>query len=180
MSDLRVTITQWGQITLDKRGLNALMRAAGNTVKTKTARLIAKSEGGGRQYPAHAATKYRPAAPAYRASAPGLPPAAPTGAMRSSLKTYVLTKKLGFAVRARAFYSLFLESGARGGGNPGKRGVRNPRTAQQKRARGVYTTRVLQPRPFLDKVMDQEAPEIDRRLRIAMREALKWRETKKR
>ena len=44
-----------------------------------------------------------------------------SGDLRASLKTFVFKSGEGFAVRARAFYSLFLEAGAKGGGNPGAR-----------------------------------------------------------
>ena len=179
MSDLKLTVTHWGTVALDKRELKKLMRAAGNDVKNKTGRLINQGDGGGRRYPAHGPTKYRPAAPAYRASSPGQAPAAPTKTLRGSLKTYVYPTGEGFAVRARQFYALFLEAGARGGGNPGSRGARiNARTGLRKRARGVYTNRVLEPRPFLDRVMTQEAPELNRRVRKALEQALTWKETK--
>jgi hypothetical protein len=180
MSDLKLTVTHWGNVALDKRELRKLMRAAGNGVRSKTARLIKAGEGGGRSYPAHAATPYRPAAPAYRASAPGQPPAAPTGSLRGSLRTYVYKTGEGFAVRARQFYALFLEAGAKGGGNPGTRAVKpvNRRTGRHMRAKGVYTRRVLEPRPFLDRVMTQEAPELERRVRTALDHALTWKETK--
>ena len=93
----------------------------------------------------------------------------------------MLKQQVGFAVRAREFYSLFLEAGAKGGGNPGKSGARafNRRTGKPKRARGVYTARVLEPRPFLDRVMARELPTIQRRVREALTGALKWRDTKK-
>jgi hypothetical protein len=165
---MRLKITSWGEVLLDKREVNALMRSAGNDVKTKTARLIAQSSGGGRLYRI-------PGGKRYRASAAGEAPARRTGALYASLKNYVLKRTVGFAVRARAFYALMLESGARGGGNPGTRGVR--RTGQRRRARGIYTQRVMEARPFLDRVMAREAPDIDRRVRLALSQALKWKET---
>lgn len=172
MSDLKVTVSSWGEVLLDKREVDALMRAAGNDVKSKTARLINRSGGGGRSY-------FSPGGGRYKASTEGNPPVRRTGALRASLKTYVLKRTTGFAVRAREFYALFLESGAKGGGNPGARGAGfNARTGQRKRARGVYTARVLQPRPFLDKVMDAEAPNIERRVHEALTQALKWKQTK--
>jgi len=174
LSDLKLTVTHWGQVALDKKPMRALMRAAGNDVKNKTGRLINASDGGGRVYrlPSRAGT--------YRASTAGNPPVKAAGRLRASLKTYVFKSAEGFAVRAREFYALFLEVGARGGGNPGSRAVRpiNRSTGRRMRARGVYTTRVLEPRPFLDRVMDQEAPEITRRLRTAFARALTWKETK--
>lgn len=168
-----MTVTSWGEVMLDKREVNALMRAAGNDVKNKTARLIDQQGGGGRSYQI-------PGGSRYRASKPGDPPVRRTGILRGSLKTYVLKQTTGFAVRAREFYALFLEAGAQGGGNPGTRAARaiNPRTGRPKRARGVYTSRVLEPRPFLDRVMQQEEPNIERRVRDALTKALKWKQTK--
>jgi hypothetical protein len=94
------------------------------------------------------------------------------------LKAYPYPSGEGFAVRERAFYALFLEAGATGGGNPG--GGRQRRRAQARRHRARYTTaRVLLPRPHLDRVMQQEEPNLQRRVRRALDEGLKWRETKK-
>lgn len=172
MSDLQLKITSWGEIMLDKREMTKLMRAAGNDVRTKTARLINASDGGGRVY------RRSGGGGTYRASTAGNPPTRRSGALRGSLKTYVFKSAEGFAVRARQFYALFLETGARGGGNPGSRGRINPRTGKRMRARGVYTARVLEPRPFLDRVMEQEAPNITRRLREAFVKSLTWKQTK--
>jgi hypothetical protein len=168
VSDLKMTVTNWGEIKLDKRELQKLMRAAGNDIKNKAGRLINQSQGGGRQYGSH------------RASAPGQAPTRVSGDLRSSLKTFVFKSGEGFAVRARQFYALFLEVGAKGGGNPGSRAVKpiNRRTGRRMRAKGVYTRRVLEPRPFLDRVMAEQAGELDRRVRKAVDQSLTWKETK--
>lgn len=177
MSDLQLKITSWGQVAIDKREMTKLMRAAGNDVKNKTQRLINASSGGGRP------THYRgDRGGTYRASMPGDPPVRASGALRSSLKTYPFKSGEGFAVRARQFYALFLESGARGGGNPfgGRPAASAAWRAQsrRKRARGHYTQRVLEPRPFLDRVMKEQAPEITRRVRDALSKSLTWKQTK--
>ena len=178
MSALKLRISSWGEVVLDKKGLRALMRAAGNDVKNKTGRMIAKKVGAGRAYSGGGGSAYRGAyRPGhYRASAPGDPPVMVTGFLRRSLRTYVYKNAEGFAVRERQFYALFLEAGARGGGNPGKRNsVR--RQARRHRARGTYTRRVLLPRPHLDRVMQQEAKNLDRRVRKAIHDGLTWRQT---
>jgi hypothetical protein len=36
----------------------------------------------------------------------------------------------------------------------------------------------LEPRPFLDRVMQQEAPELNRRVREAVTHVLTWKQTK--
>lgn len=172
MSQLKLRVTSWGDVALDKSGVRKLMRAAGNDVKNKTARLINQSQGGGKMY-------FGPAG-RYRASSPGAPPARVSGDLRASLKTYVFKTGEGFAVRARQFYALFLETGAKGGGNPGARAVRpvNRRTGRHMRAKGVYTRRVLEPRPFLDRVMAEQAKELDRRVRAALAAGMTWKQTK--
>lgn len=176
MSDLKLTVTSWGQVMLDKRELRAVMRGAGNDIRNKTARLINSTDGGGRLY------RHKSKPGTYHASTPGNPPVRSGGALRASLKTYVFKSAEGFAVRARQFYALFLETGARGGGNPygsrGKSAAPKGRRGGYRRAKGRYTNRVLEPRPFLDKVMTQEAPELDRRVRRALSEALTWKATK--
>lgn len=177
VSDLKLTVSSWGEIVVDKREMTKLMRSAGNDVKTKTARLINATSGGGRL------TSYRgDRGGTYRASMPGDPPVRASGGLRASLRAYPFKSGEGFAVRARAFYSLFLEAGARGGGNPfgGRPASAAAWRARTKRhrARGRYTTRVLEPRPFLDRVMAQEAPDITRRLRLAFDKALTWKQTK--
>jgi len=64
----------------------------------------------------------------------------------------------------------------RGGGNPG--GKAQFRKDKRVRAKGVYTTRVLEPRPSLDRVMAQAEPEITRRVQLALSKGLTWKETK--
>jgi hypothetical protein len=177
VSDLKLTVTSWGEVKVDKREMTKLLRAAGNDVKTKTQRLINASGGGGRL------THYRgDKGGTYRASSPGEPPVRASGALRASLRTYPFKSGEGFAVRARQFYALFLEAGARGGGNPfGGRPAASAEwraRTKRRRARGRYTTRVLEPRPFLDRVMTQEAPTITARLRLAFDKALTWKQTK--
>ena len=177
LSDLQIRVTSWGDVLLDKREMSKLMRAAGNDVKTKTARLINAASGGGRL------TYYRGnRSGTYRASQPGDPPVRASGALRASLKVYPFKSSDGFAVRARQFYALFLEVGARGGGNPF--GGRPEAAAKwhgerrRHRARGRYNQRVLEPRPFLDRVMEQEEPSIERRMRAAFEKGLTWKQTK--
>jgi len=177
MTALKMTVTNWGEVALDTRQLKALMRSAAGDIKTKTARLINQTTGSGRTYRGGGGSAYRGAyrPGAYRASAPGDPPVTVSGTLRQSLKAYVYPSGEGFAVRERAFYALFLEAGARGGGNAGA--GRRRAQARRHRARSVYTARVLAPRPLLDRVMQQEEPNLQRRVRQALSQGLKWRET---
>ena len=45
-SDLKLTVTSWGEVAMDLKPMRALMRAAGNDVKNKTGRLINQGGGG--------------------------------------------------------------------------------------------------------------------------------------
>ena len=84
------------------------MRAAGNDIKNKAGRLI-NAEQRRRSaiwQPSRVGARLAAGAPLRRD-------------LRSSLKTFVFKSGEGFAVRARQFYALFLEAGAKGGGNPG-------------------------------------------------------------
>jgi hypothetical protein len=177
-----MTITSWGELAFDKRGLKALMRGAGTEIAAKTRRLISQTAGSGRYYAGGGGSRYRGSyrREGYYASAPGQPPVLVSGTLRGSLKVYPYAEGTGFAVRERAFYALFLEAGARGGGNPygGRPMAGHGRPVRRHRARGRYQVRVLEPRPSLDRVIAEEKPALDRRVRAALDHGLTWRQTK--
>lgn len=182
MSALQLKITSWGELAQDTKALKALMRSAGTDIAAKTRKMIDASGGSGRLYRGGggAANRgdYRPGA--YRASAPGEAPVRVSGSLRGSLKVYPYQTGEGFAVRLRQFYAVWLEAGAKGGGNPGKGGnlPRNKRTGRRMRAKGVYTQRVLLPRPSLDIVLAREKENLDRRVMAALHSGLTWKQTK--
>jgi hypothetical protein len=173
-------VTSWGEIMLDKRQFRALMRSAGNYVKTKTGRLISQTSGSGRLYRGSGGARYRGSyRPGhYRASAAGQPPVMVTGTLKRSLRTYVFKNGEGFAVRERAFYSLFLEAGATGG-RPGSRPTGRSAVARWRARRRGQSSRVLEPRPHLDRVMAEEKPNLDRRVEQSLYQGLRWRDTTK-
>jgi hypothetical protein len=175
-------ITSWGEVALDKRGLKALMRGAGTDIAAKTRRLISQSAGSGRYYAGGGGSAYRGSyrAEGYYASAPGQPPVLVSGTLRGSLRVYPYPEGTGFAVRERAFYALFLEAGAHGGGNPygGRPGLAARARARRYRARGRYQARVLLPRPSLDRVMAEEEPALEKRVKAALDRGLTWRQTR--
>jgi hypothetical protein len=179
LSGLKLSITSWGEVALDKRELKALMRSAGTDIKTKTARLISQTAGTGRVYRGGGGSAYRGSyrRGSYAASAPGQPPVMVTGTLRQSLHVYPYAEGDGFAVRERAFYALFLEAGAHGGGNPGPHATRAAR-GRKHRARGRYQARVLEVRPSLDRVMTEQEPALEKRVRTAFDKGLTWRGTK--
>jgi hypothetical protein len=177
-------ITNWGVVAHDKKGLRSLMRSAGNDIKNKTQRLINSSQGEGRMYAGGGGAAYRGeyVAKPYRASAPGQPPVRVSGTLRQSMKTFLYPSGEGFAVRQRAFYALWLETGAQGGGNPyggNPSGAAKWRAQnRRKHARSVFTQRVLEPRPSLDVVLAREEKDLTRRVETALRAGITWRETK--
>jgi hypothetical protein len=174
VSELKLVVTSWGSVLLDKREVKALMRAAGNDIRSQTARLLNKASGTGRVYRGMGGGKYRggdPSGRGDRASSPGQPAVRVTNTLRGSLKTYVYPSGEGFAVRERAFYGLFLETGAHGGGPGTKRG----RRAAQGQGQG---TRVLEPRPALEAVMARSTAALNARVEKALRSGLKWKQTK--
>ena len=122
MSSLKLAITSWAEVALDKRQLKALMRSAGGDIAAKDRRLISASSGSGRVYRGGGGAAYRGAyrKGPYRASAPGDPPVQVSGSLRKSVRVYPFPDGNGFAVRERQFYALFLETGAQGGGNSGE------------------------------------------------------------
>jgi hypothetical protein len=176
MAGLKLTITGWGEVALDKREMRRLLGAAGRDIQRKTQRLLVRSQGGGRVYRGGGGAAYRGQyrAGSYRASAPGDAPVTVSGGLRTSLRTFAYPSGDGFAVRARQFYALFLEAGARGGGNYGSRG--GPRRRGRARDRGGV--RVLDPRPFLRRVMTAEGPSLRERIRTALTRGVTWRETR--
>jgi hypothetical protein len=172
MSALKLTITSWGQVALDKRQIKALIRAAGNDIRTQTSRLLNKSSGGGRVYRGMGGGRYRGGykpGMGYRASSPGEAAVKVTNTLRSSLKVFVYPSGEGFAVRERAFYALFLEAGARGGG---------PGTKRSRRASHGSGARVLEPRPALETVMARSAKALNDRVQKGMLEGMTWKQTK--
>lgn len=163
-----------GKLELQKTRKRAIMRAAGREVAA-LAKSLASSQGSGRVYfgPGGSAGKYRGgyAKMRYRASAPGEPPAKVTGNLVNSFVVRPFRSGDGVVVRDTAFYALFLERGARGGGLAG------PRGAKVRRGRRRFltaTTRVLLPRPFLTAALDQRAPSIGPRIVRAVEQDIKF------
>jgi hypothetical protein len=167
VSNLKLQVKSWGVFAYDQRAQKALLRGAANDIASKTRRLIGKRSGGGRFY--------RRAGTTYQASAPGEPPVMVSGTLKGSLKSYIYKDGSGFAVRERAFYSLFLETGAQGG-RPGSRAT-TASARRQRRKQAPTSARVLEPRPSLDVVMEQEEKNLEKRLTKAFDEGLTWRQT---
>lgn len=172
---LAVTVKA-GRLELDKKLVRRSLVAAGREVARATKRLISQSSGGGRLYrgPGGSAAKYRGGYTpgAYRASAPGQSPARVTGTLARDVTVKPFRSGEGVAIRDTAFYALFLEAGAHGGGSRGGRGIRNLR---RRGKRIAMTARVLEPRPFLSRVLGQREASIGKRIGEAINSGVKFR-----
>lgn len=130
---ITIDIPKGWSIVYGQKEMKALMRKAGSEVAARARALIrAKAPGG-----------------MVRASVPGQPPVSRTGALASSIKVSPWRDGEGVSIRDAAFYALFLEAGAQGGGG-NTRGRNSLRTKKGRMvASQVNKTRVLAPRPFL-------------------------------
>jgi HK97 gp10 family phage protein len=158
---LTISIPDGVALVAGKKQLTAVMRAVGNEV-AQTARASIRAGG---------ATKKRKAK---RQSTAGQPPVSRTGQLAKSIK--VRTSFNGSRVTITdvasnkdAFYALFLEYGAKGGGGnsrnranillAGERNSRGRVLRGQNRmiAAAVNKARVLAPHPFLQPALDRVA-----------------------
>lgn len=152
-------------LVFEKKKLRATMRRAGSEVLAVARKKLRGSPSGRIYYGiGGSAAKYRggPRKMRYQASAPGEAPAAPTGTLERSLKVLPFKSGEGVAIRARVFYALFLENGAKGGGRMRRGGVRVRGKA------GIGTARVLDARPFLTTALDERQNSIAARIRAAV------------
>ena len=173
MSELKLSVAGWGVVAVDKRELRKLMRAAGNDIRGKTSRPSISATAAARRHTVRGTLCT--STPAHRRSAS-------RAICGPALKTYVYKSAEGFAVRARQFYALFLETGAFGGAAPP---CRLPRasplgrsTVRAQRAKARGERREMEPRPFSIASWGERAPELNRRVGIALQNSLTWKETK--
>ena len=152
MIRLDVRVTSAGLVVNQKKKLRATMRKAGAEVASVAKSMIRNSARSGRTY--------RGSSGSYTASSPGQPPANLSGTLVRSIAVRPFKSGEGVAVRARVFYALFLEKGAKGGGGRSKRS-RNRRGAP-------VTARVLLARPFLETALESRASSISSRIRAAI------------
>ena len=147
-------------IVYEKKALRKVLRQAGAEVASEARSLVRKSVGGGRLYRGPGGKRYRTGGKggAYRASASGQPPVSVTGTLARSIKVRPYRSGEGVAVRDAAFYALFLEKGAQGGGR-----------IKERRGRSKNATgRVLQPRPFLTAALARKQGGLPGRIRQAV------------
>lgn len=163
-----------GRLELDKRLLRATLRTAGNEVAGVARALIRKGTGSGRLYRGR------------RASAPGQPPVSSSGLLSRSIRVRVFKSGEGVAIRDTAFYALFLQSGATGGGGNSRsqanilpagqrgRGGRILRGKNRMKAGAVSKSRVLLPRPFLTVALQQREASIAQRVAASINQGMKF------
>lgn len=171
MSDFRVTVkVQSATLVYDRKPLKAALRQAGNEVAGEARRMIRAKVGGGRLYRGPGGLRYRTGGKGgpYRASAAGQAPVSVTGTLARSIKVRPFRNGEGVAIRDTAFYALFLEAGAKGGGRiKGKVG----------KAKSA-TPRVLDKRPFLTTALARKQDSIPARLRTAVETGVAFKQVK--
>jgi len=156
-----------GVLVNEKKRLKSTLRSAGTEVAAAARAKLKRSAGNGRKYYVGGSSGGQGA---YRASAPGTPPATITGQLARSIKPHMFKNGQGVAIRASQFYAKFLEAGAKGGG--GRKGSRNSKSGK------TFTQRVLLPRPFLTAVLDERANSIGRRMDDAIKADVKFQKEK--
>lgn len=157
-------------LVYDKQHLKRVLRAAGGEVAS-VARAMIRRGGPG-------------------PSKPGQPPSSKTGTLANSIKIRPFRSGEGVAVRDTAFYALFLEAGARGGGGAsrikanilpaGAVGARGKVLRGQNRMKqsAINRTRILLPRPFLSAALEARQESIGMRIQAAVLEGIKFQRIK--
>ncbi|WP_242501252.1 hypothetical protein [Komagataeibacter xylinus] len=184
---MKVTVSA-DALAFDKKALGRTFRQAGNEVAATARKLLRQSAGGGRLYygPGGSAAKYRGGymTGKYQASSPGQIPAKITGTLARSIKVRPFRSGEGVAIRDTAFYALFLEAGAHGGGRSSSGGGRaaagsamQGRTYRHGRA-AIGKSRVLTARPFLEIALAQREPSLGPRIRRAVQQGIKLEKQK--
>ncbi|HWX48128.1 MAG TPA: HK97 gp10 family phage protein [Roseomonas sp.] len=163
------------KFTFDKKALRKTMRAAGAEVAKAARAQLRSSTGSGRvYYGSGGSSAYRGGYKSgrYQASAPGQAPVRVTGTLARSIKVRPFKSGEGVAIRSTAFYALFLEAGATGGGRKATRGKRMIRKQQ------VTTGRVLEPRQFLTVALDERRDGLRKRIEASVRQDIGFAKVK--
>jgi hypothetical protein len=176
MIRLHVDVPKGWTVVLDKSELRALMRAVGNEVAARARSLIRQGSKG----------KNR------RQSAAGTPPVSRTGTLAGSIRVRMSRDGLSAHVadqaksKGDAFYALFLEAGAHGGGGNtsnkanilpagGIYGRNRVRGANRMKASAISRTRVMLPHPFLTRALDDVAnASLNERVKRAVLSGMKF------
>jgi len=162
---------QSAHIVYGKKRLRSTMRQAGAEIAAVARAMIRRSSGGGRTYrgPGGSAGKYRGGylKGSHTASAAGQPPSSITGTLARSIRVRPFRSGDGVAIRDSAFYALFLEHGAKGGGRIRRGG------ASVRGQGGIGKSRVLEARPFLSAALDARKGSLGPRIQASLQQDLK-------
>ncbi len=147
---LTVTVSSY-ELEFNKKHLRKVLSQAGKEIAATAKGLLAQP-GTGRKYGNHIA------------SAPGQPPAAKSGKLASSLTTAIARGGEAVRITDLSYYALALEGGSQGGGG-GKKSKSIGRSHQKGGSKGKpMTARAMAPRPFLSKAVEQDWPDIAKRI----------------
>lgn len=170
---LRVQVPKGHILIYGKKNLRRVLREAANTVAREARTLTRNAAGGGRAY----STPKTISKGIHYASAPGEPPAMLTGMLNRSITTKIGKGGESISIRDNQFYAKFLEVGAKGGagnrtkGGKGKRNVK----ATKNRQGAVSSSRVLEPRPFISRALDDQKAEIERKILEAVKADIEFK-----
>jgi bacteriophage HK97-gp10 putative tail-component len=139
-----------GMLFADKKQLRGVLQKAGGEVAARARALIRAKGAKGKK----------------RQSTPGEPPVSRTGVLASSIKVRVSRNGERVSIidqaqsKGDAFYALFLEYGAKGGGGDVRGNTHLARTGSGVRRMNkaaINRTRVLLPHPFLTRALEDVA-----------------------
>lgn len=168
-------------IVFDQKLLRQTLRTAGNEVAATARSLLRKSAGGGRIYngPGGGAAKYRGGYQQgrYQASVAGQVPARITGTLARSIRVRPFRSGLGVAIRDSAFYALFLQFGASGGGRSFSGGTEGRRYRRGRS--GVGKTREMAARPFMTVALAARQASLLPRIQEAAREGIRLQKVRR-
>lgn len=176
MADLKIRVSS-ARLIYNKKHLRQTMRTAGAEVAATARALIRNSSGGGKTYRGAGGSAaafrggYRKGL--YQASAPGSAPSSITGTLAKSIRVRPFKSGDGVSIKDAAFYALFLEAGAQGGG--GRKGARNvyKQHGGKKIRVAINGIRVLQARPFLSAALDARKGSLGPRIQASLQQDIK-------
>jgi hypothetical protein len=158
-----------GFVQLDTKLTRAVLRSAGGEI-AQVARSLIKAKVDGKK----------------RISTPGQPPVSRSGLLAASIRTKSSRNGMRVSIIDKAYYSLFLEAGARGGGGNANN-ARNILLAGERNGRGkllrgrnrmkksaIDQTRVLLPHPFLSLALEQRGASVVERIKASIVTGVKF------
>jgi len=144
---LAVSVPPEMQLSVGRKKLGQVLRAAGTEVAARARALIRARRIGGKKH----------------VSMPGMPPVSRTGVLASSIRAKLARNSRtvniidAAAAKNQGFYARFLEVGAKGGGGDTRSGNMHTTKSGTRRMNksAVNKTRVLLPHPFLSRALEQ-------------------------